>query len=304
MERLKELRTAFGLKQSDLAKQLNTTQQTVARWENGKAEPPIATLRDLAVIFGTSVDDLLGRSAIREKPQSNSYHLLTPGLDGFWGHLGLLVPGADHSKWYPITEGESDRVWDALRNSDAPDWLVIQTLNNRVLAIAPKRIKRLWLLDDACDEPKGDWEWNEPLSPYQGLSMEVYRAMSAWALDDVNDFETEYSDKLRALALEHIEEAGLLSDPEAVFRILHHATIYFRDGTSVSQSVEPEAVADAVLEIDSETDVVYLPASGGDFDSFYPLDALTLIELPLLDYEEGARDRLAELQGEQAANDG
>lgn len=306
MKRMKVLRTALGLKQSDLALKLKTTQQTIARWESGKAEPPIAALRDLALVLGTSVDDLLGRSGINEKPQSNSYYLLAPGLDGFWGHLGILLPGAEHSKWYPITEGEYDRAWDALRSFEAPDWLVIQTLNNRVLALAPKRVKRIMLLDDACDELKDDWEWKEPLGAYQGLSLEVYRAMSAWALDGMGDssaFKEEYSETLRALAMEHITDAGLIKEDEAVFRILHHATIHFRDGASRSHAVEPTAVVDAVLEIESGAHIAYLPAAGGDFEGFYPLDELVLIELPLLDYEEGARDRRAGSHGEGVAND-
>jgi transcriptional regulator with XRE-family HTH domain len=35
-------------------------QQTIARWETGKAEPNLAALSDLAAILNTSIDELLG----------------------------------------------------------------------------------------------------------------------------------------------------------------------------------------------------------------------------------------------------
>jgi DNA-binding XRE family transcriptional regulator len=49
MKNLKVARERWGLTQVELAERLNTTQQTVAHREAGKAEPNLATLRDLAM---------------------------------------------------------------------------------------------------------------------------------------------------------------------------------------------------------------------------------------------------------------
>jgi transcriptional regulator with XRE-family HTH domain len=73
MKRLKELRQSLGLTQEALAKALQTTQQTIARWETDKAEPNLSALRDLAMIFGTSVDDVVGSNRI-SKGHDNNLH--------------------------------------------------------------------------------------------------------------------------------------------------------------------------------------------------------------------------------------
>lgn len=62
MIRLKELRASKKWRQEDLAKLLSTTQQTVARYENGEREPDIDTICRLCEIFGCTADYLLGRS--------------------------------------------------------------------------------------------------------------------------------------------------------------------------------------------------------------------------------------------------
>lgn len=58
--RLKELRASREWTQSDLAKKLNVSQQTIGSWEVGRAEPNSDALAKIAALFGTSVDYLLG----------------------------------------------------------------------------------------------------------------------------------------------------------------------------------------------------------------------------------------------------
>lgn len=64
MNRLKELRQQKKWQQVKLAEILNTTQQTIARYENGEREPDISTLRRLCDVFNCSADYLLGRSPL------------------------------------------------------------------------------------------------------------------------------------------------------------------------------------------------------------------------------------------------
>ena len=59
MNRIKELRTAKGLKQTDLAKRLGVTQGALSVWENENNEPDIKALKKLSEIFGVSVDYIL-----------------------------------------------------------------------------------------------------------------------------------------------------------------------------------------------------------------------------------------------------
>lgn len=57
---IKELRVEQKLTQTELAKQLNTTQDTISLWELGKSYPDILSVIALAKIFNVSSDYLLG----------------------------------------------------------------------------------------------------------------------------------------------------------------------------------------------------------------------------------------------------
>ena len=63
MNRIRELRTARGWRQSDLAKKLNTTPQSVARYETEERGLDVDTILMLCDIFGCTADYLLGRSS-------------------------------------------------------------------------------------------------------------------------------------------------------------------------------------------------------------------------------------------------
>ena len=60
--RLKELRKARHITQLKLAIDLNLTQNTISRYENGEREPGIAELLLIADYFNVSLDYLLERT--------------------------------------------------------------------------------------------------------------------------------------------------------------------------------------------------------------------------------------------------
>lgn len=59
-ERLKELRTANGLSQMQLAQAVGLSQSAIAKWELGKTEPSASAIILLAAFFGETTDYLLG----------------------------------------------------------------------------------------------------------------------------------------------------------------------------------------------------------------------------------------------------
>lgn len=61
MNRIKELREAAGLKQSELADRMGVRPPSVFKWENGQAQPTAENLLKLADILDTTTDALLGR---------------------------------------------------------------------------------------------------------------------------------------------------------------------------------------------------------------------------------------------------
>ena len=66
--KLKELRKAKGISQLKLAMDLNTSQNTISRYETGEREPGINELIKIADYFNISLDYLVGRT---DNPKMN-----------------------------------------------------------------------------------------------------------------------------------------------------------------------------------------------------------------------------------------
>lgn len=62
MNRIRELRKTNGWLQSDLAVRINTTQQSVGRYETEQRQLDPVTINKLCDVFGCTADYLLGRS--------------------------------------------------------------------------------------------------------------------------------------------------------------------------------------------------------------------------------------------------
>ena len=60
-EELKFHRTKVGLSQEQLAKEINTSQQNISRWEKNEVEPSISFCITLADYYDISLDELVGR---------------------------------------------------------------------------------------------------------------------------------------------------------------------------------------------------------------------------------------------------
>lgn len=58
--RFRDLREDMDMTQQELATQLNIRQSTLSQYENGQRQIPLNTLIQLALLFDTSTDYLLG----------------------------------------------------------------------------------------------------------------------------------------------------------------------------------------------------------------------------------------------------
>lgn len=65
-QRIKYLRERKGLKQLDIARLLQTTQQQYSRYENG-TEMPYELLKRLAIFYNVTTDYILGLSEEQQK---------------------------------------------------------------------------------------------------------------------------------------------------------------------------------------------------------------------------------------------
>ena len=66
MKRIRELRKSKGMSQIALSLKLNVSQKMISAYENGKSEPSVSVLIELAKLFDTSVDYIIGYSDIKQ----------------------------------------------------------------------------------------------------------------------------------------------------------------------------------------------------------------------------------------------
>ena len=59
-ERLRQLRAECHMTQVEVAEQLHMTRQAVSSYESGRTEPDLETLKQLAEIYGVTLEELLG----------------------------------------------------------------------------------------------------------------------------------------------------------------------------------------------------------------------------------------------------
>jgi len=70
-ENIRQLRRSINMTQEQLAEKLNTTYQSVSRWENGTTYPDIELLPAIARIFSVTVDSILG---VQDDIKQKNFH--------------------------------------------------------------------------------------------------------------------------------------------------------------------------------------------------------------------------------------
>lgn len=68
MTKLKELRTARGISQEELAELVNVSRQTVSKWENGIVQPSVDNLVRLGQVFQVPLEAILGVDCTLPEP--------------------------------------------------------------------------------------------------------------------------------------------------------------------------------------------------------------------------------------------
>lgn len=85
-ENLRNLRKEKEFSQEYLAEKMNVSRQTISKWENGTAMPDLKKLTELAELFNTSMDELLGTSA----PINASYQVDSEELNAVKAELSAV----------------------------------------------------------------------------------------------------------------------------------------------------------------------------------------------------------------------
>ena len=97
-----KLREEKNLTQAELADQLDVSDKSISKWENGQAFPRIETLEKLAFALDTTVEDIFSASKDGIKRiciANNFYYVMQIDIDG-----QLYSIRADESKWIEIND--------------------------------------------------------------------------------------------------------------------------------------------------------------------------------------------------------
>ena len=96
-EKIKHLRKAYNISQSNLAKNLNVSRQTISKWEGEESIPQLDKLREIANIFKISYDELINDEIVIHKgktiPKCQNNEIKTKyfGTDGFRGEVNFTL---------------------------------------------------------------------------------------------------------------------------------------------------------------------------------------------------------------------
>lgn len=105
-DNLVQMRKLLQLTQEDLAEKLGVTRQSVAKWESGESIPDLDKCKQLADIFGVSLDDLANY-----EPEENLGLGLPPKGKHLFGLVtvgdkGQIVIPAKARKIFEISTGD------------------------------------------------------------------------------------------------------------------------------------------------------------------------------------------------------
>jgi hypothetical protein len=103
----------------------------------------------------------------------------------------------------------------------------------------------------------------------------------------VPNFEENNSPAMQETALSLIKEGSFLDRPDELNALLRHTVLHFTDGSTVKYEADRVDLENVIEDLDAglELPVVELSANGGDFESFYPINALRMIDAPMIELE-------------------
>lgn len=100
-ENIKKMRQSRAWSQEELGYRINTTRQTISKWEKGYSVPDASVLNDLAGIFECSVGELLGENIDAEENSESIANKLenlniilarrNERWGNFWKNLGKII---------------------------------------------------------------------------------------------------------------------------------------------------------------------------------------------------------------------
>lgn len=279
MNKLKELRSRFGLKQKDIAEKLHTTQQTVARWESGGTAIPVAHLKDLASFFGCTVDELLGMEISPRLRQAAAFPLGRKSIS--WGTLTVRMGASVRN--YAIDEANHERLVELLDDAGptdgTPGWINFDALNNLRVLLNPAHISALRFFSDDVEAMPSFW------------SQEAYQSLtSRTPPEDLGPVVlNEREEVVRSLSDKDAETDLTREDYDNAETEMHTVRVMFGDGRSDEFSLSDDAATsysalEAYLDSIAPNAFVLVHEEGREVREYGRAGSVAAIEIPLQAY--------------------
>jgi transcriptional regulator with XRE-family HTH domain len=152
---LKTLRTRMNFTQKQLAEKMDTTQQTMARWETGKTQLNADQIKQLCGILQCTAQELLGWKA--EWGEEVAFD--ESSLFEFGFPFGTLKLGmACGTREFPIgdvakgdVEAFLDRHSVLHHNKGGKEWIVVTTLSKRLMLVNFAAVRTVGLVSDEIE---------------------------------------------------------------------------------------------------------------------------------------------------------
>ena len=297
MSILRKLRESRKLSLKKLAKEIEVDPKELDVWENNSTQIPKYALSAIAYYFGFSSDDLQDAiNGSQAKLTTNIYHRLIDedSEDGLWGHFGIRLNGQSSSTWFPITLGVADDIFSELSTLNSKDkWLIVETLNNRVLVFRPSAVNRLWTLDDRVELPGDDW--CIPWDGYAGNPGEFYKALEEYYFQGMG-----FGDDLEVSAIvkkdvENFTDVHDL-DLDLVERLVLETHVYDIDGSEHSHYIDESKLVEIVNNIEYEWPQLMFDLGSECFDLYVPVDNVALINMPKRRVDLALREHYGNLE--------
>lgn len=202
---IQQFRQALQYSRETLAKELHVSVIDIENWENGTAFPDIRYLRDIALLFKTSVEELRGDYPLRAYPRTGHFFVNDSTLDAFWGHVCIHLQNHGNALWFPISLKSQQSIAEQLtRSTTSHPWVAIETLNNRLLFINVMHTDSIELVH----QQKGDQQSAPDDWDIQGYSLELYRALMQKDQDPFgymasNQYSDSFKEKIESICNHH-----------------------------------------------------------------------------------------------------
>lgn len=178
--KFKLLRAKSGLTQADIADKLGITGRAVGAWESGRSKPRLDKMAEIAVLFDTTVADLMGEDASEAVRPNGAQYVTLPVLVA--GHAGEFTDefGPDEVADVPTS------VLERVNDPDAYLMRVRGSCMNRRFADGENA-----LLSPRCEPRNGD----AVAAEYNGemILRSYYRGASTLVLSP-DSYEDGYTD--------------------------------------------------------------------------------------------------------------